>query len=509
MNGLALPRRDWALIGSGAVLLCLAYPPFSLFVPSFLCLVPAIWLLHASRGDPRPLRRRTVQGFWFGLISNGVVLYWLVSALWHFTPLAGLGYALTMIILGLYGALLFGLTNWIVGRTKLSVVVVFPILWTAVEWAVGHQGDIRFPWLGLGTSLTGFPTVVQLADVIGARGITFLLALANAALAVAWLERGNRPRAIRLGAGVLVGLVLAVAYGVVRERTIEMHPVGTVAVLQPDIASAEKWDRGRLDSIARSQLDLAERAMHDASPDLVVWPEAALPIAFSAGWVWPSLVGNLSRAYATPQFVGGFHEEHPSPDVTETFNAAFLFDSLGRWQRYAPYDKRYLVPVTERVPFLPPTWFNKVAYFNGLTPGRASPVFDVRIGRFGALICYESAFEDLSRQYRREGADFLLNITNDAWFGRTSAPYQHAAHLVMRAIENRVGIARAANTGVSEFVDPLGRTYDRTPLYTMTFRADTVWTTTDRTVYTRLGDWVGFTVLVLSGALVAFAWSRR
>jgi len=507
VRALALPRRDWVLIGSGAALLCLAYPPFNLFLPSFLCLVPAVWLLRASVDDPRPLRRRVVQGFWFGLISNSVVLYWMVSALWHFTPLAGLGYSLSMIILGLYSALLFGLVGWIDSRTKLGLVVVFPILWTAIEWIVGHQGDIRFPWLGLGTSLTGFPTVVQIADVIGARGITYLLACANTALAVAWLERSHRRRAIRLVAGVVLGVAIAVAYGVVRERTLDVLPLGTVAVLQPNVA--DKWEPGTLVSIGSGELELAERAMNDASPDLVVWPEAALPVAFDPHSYWPQVIGDLSATHATPQFVGAFHVVRRTTDDSETFNSGFLFDSLGHWQEYPAYDKRYLVPVTERVPFLPPSWFNKLDYFGGLTSGKSSPVYDVGIGRFGVLICYESAFEDFSRVYRSEGADFILNITNDAWFGRTSAPYQHAAHLVMRAIENRVGIARAANTGISEFVDPLGRTYDRTPLYTLTFRADSLWTTDARTVYTRLGDWVGLSVLVLSGALVAFAWKWK
>jgi apolipoprotein N-acyltransferase len=130
-------------------------------------------------------------------------------------------------------------------------------------------------------------------------------------------------------------------------------------------------------------------------------------------------------------------------------------------------------------------------------------------GRFGVLICYESAFEDLARRYRRDGADFLANITNDAWFGRTAAPYQHAAHLVMRAIETRMGVARAANTGISEYVDPLGRSYDRTPLEVQRVEADTVWTTSGRTIYVRLGDWVGLLSLVGSAALCVAALARR
>src|SRR5207245_10704634 len=127
-----------------------------------------------------------------------------------------------------------------------------------------------------------------------------------------------------------------------------------------------------------------------------------------------------------------------------------------------------VVPWVERVPLVPWSWFRRVPgrarWSGGFAPGRDLPVYGTGIGRFGVLICYESAFEDLPRGYRRAGADFLVNITNDAWFGRSAGPYQHASHLVLRAIETRLGIARAANDGISEFVDPLGGTHERTGL---------------------------------------------
>ena len=125
------------------------------------------------------------------------------------------------------------------------------------------------------------------------------------------------------------------------------------------------------------------------------------------------------------------------------------------------------------------------------------------------LICYESAFEDLGRRYRRGGADFLVNITNDSWYGRTAAPYQHAAHLVMRAIETRMGIARSASTGISQFVDPLGYTHLSTPLFTERIVTAAVLTTDARTLYVRLGDWVGMLVLVGTAACLAALYVRR
>ena len=193
----------------------------------------------------------------------------------------------------------------------------------------------------------------------------------------------------------------------------------------------------------------------------------------------------------------------------DTYNAAFFFDATGSDASWPSYRKKYLVPIVERVPFVNPRWFGNLKWFGGFGHGDRFPVYRFAEGGFGVVICYESAFEDLARRYRADGADFLVNITNDAWFGRTAAPYQHAAHLVMRAIETRMGVARAANTGISEFLDPLGYTHLRTPLEVQRVEADTVWTTAGRTPYVRLGDWVGILVLVGTGALVAAGLVRR
>lgn len=508
LTGLALPRGDWPLVAAGALLLVLAYPPFHLLVPSFVCVIPVVWLLHAGQRDARPVRRHLVQGLWYGLLSQGLVLYWMIVALWHFTRLSAAGYAVTVLILALYNALLFALTGWVTRRTKLSVVVVLPLLWTAVEWCIGHQGDIRFPWLGLGTSLTGYPTLVQIADVIGARGVTFLLVLVNAALATAWLDR-KRPRAVLRLVAVGLGVVLALAYGRWRERTTPVRPVGTVALVQPNVGFHEKWDADLAQGIFGDLLRLSSDAFAAGRPALVLWPEAAVPVWFPYP-PWERQIGALAREHHTPFLVGAVDSQRYGPGRLDLdyWNAAFLFDSTGSRAGQPVYHKHYLVPITERVPFVNPRWFN-LPFFGGFAVGEPGALFTVGIGRFGVIICYESAFEDLARRYRSMGADFLVNITNDAWFGETSAPRQHLAHLVMRAIENRVGIARAANTGISGFVDPLGRIYDRSRLGERRFVLGELVTSDARTLYARLGDWVGLLSLVGTVMVLGFAWWRR
>ncbi|UCD25567.1 MAG: apolipoprotein N-acyltransferase [Gemmatimonadota bacterium] len=521
MKALALPKGDWLLIVASSALLTIAYPPFHLFLPSFICLIPAIWLLQDGLNDPRPLRRSLVQGFWFGLISNGFVIHWMVVALWRFTQLSVLGYLATITILAGYAAVLFALVGWMLRKAKISILISFPVLWTAMQWAIAHQGDIRFPWMGLGSSLTHYTTFVQIADVIGARGVTFLLVLANTALALAIRERGNRPRAVKLVSGVAVGMIVMVAYGVVRERTLETRALGRVSVIQPNVQWSEKNDSALQDSIMRATLELSRQAVEQTDPDLLVWPESAVPSYFHMYPRWEDAVRLHARENGIPLVTGGVHVVWgDSPDDYEYYNSAFLFDTAGAGKygyRFEPgvvqeypypvYHKRYLVPIVERVPFLNPRWFN-LRWFGGFGVGDPGPVFETDIGRFGILICYESIFEDLSRRYRREGTDFILNITNDAWYGETAAPHQHAAHLVMRAIENRIGIARAANSGISEFVDPLGREHNRTRLSTRAFASDMVMTTDVIPLYTRLGDWVGLLSVLLTLGLVGYTWRQ-
>ncbi len=444
--------RAAALTTLGALALLASYAPFRLPPLSFVAIIPAVLLL-LDAATPRAAFRR---GFWYGVASFGLVLYWMVVALWHFTAFAALGYLATIAILGLLTGLLF----WFVARVRLALpavplALVFPLGWTALEWIIGHLGDIRFPWLGLGTSLSDAPVLAQWADLAGARGITLWLAWCNVSLVEAW-DVGSGAvgarRWRRLGT-VLATVVLAWGYGAWRMRT---------------LPTRRAWD----DSIAR-----------------------------------------LVRESHTPILVGAEHVEWLTGGAYRTYNAAFFYDSTGAWRRWPVYEKHYLVPVVERVPFVPVSWFRRMPglgrWSGGFGRGRDLPVYATGIGRFGVLICYESAFEDLPRGYRRAGADFLVNITNDAWFGRTAAPYQHASHLVLRAIETRMGVARAANSGVSEVVDPLGRVSNATELDQEAIVGATLRTSDVRTLYVRLGDWVGaLSVIGTAGLGLALIWLR-
>jgi len=288
--------------------------------------------------------------------------------------------------------------------------------------------------------------------------------------------------------------------------------LGVIGMVQPNVGFREKWDPAREDSIMRGLLAASQRLESHSGLDLLVWPEAAVPGFFVDHPQWDAAVAALAKERHVPILAGGLDAEFDGPRLSDYFNAAFFYDSTGSRAPYPVYHKHYLVPIVERVPFIPPRWVH-LRWFGGFGKGHGFPVYAAAGGRFGVMICYESAFEDLARDYRRHGADFLVNITNDAWFGRTSAPAQHASHLVLRAIETRSGVARAGNSGITEFVDPLGHAYSATELNVEAAVAGHLRTSDVTTVYVRWGDWVGacsvLGTLCLAGMLALRRQSTR
>ncbi len=512
-------RRAWLLVALGALGLAASYPPFPLPVLSFVAIAPAVLLIRRAVGARAP-GWAFRWGFRYGLAAQGLLLYWMIVALWHFTPLSALGYLATVLILGLFTGTVF----WFVTRVRLRLPaaplwVVLPLAWTTFEWAVGHLGDASFPWLGLGTSLADAPILVQWADLAGARGATLWVAWANVMIVEAFVGKGDGGRGqgtavVGALAPVVVSLVLVLGYGIWRVRTLPLREVGVVGMIQPNEGFREKWDPAHRDSVVAKLMGMSRQALALARPGLIIWPEAAIPEFLWWHPDWETGIATLARETHTPILAGTLHAAPGWRQGDPYYNAALFIDSTGDWRSSPAYGKRYLVPVVERVPFVPVRVFRAVPglarWSGGFSAGRELPVYAAGFGKFGVVICFESAFEDLARRYRRAGADFLVNITNDAWFGRTSAPHQHASHLVLRAIETRMGIARAANSGISEFVDPRGWAYAASRLDTQAVVADRLRTSDVIPLYVRWGDWVGNLVVIatlgLAGALLVQRW---
>lgn len=513
-------RRLAFLVALGAILLTASYPPFPFPPLSFIAVVPAVMLVREAIAAANP-RLAFRWGWWYGLICNALVLYWMIVALWHFTPFSALGYLATIAILGLLTGVMF----WFIVRIRLTAPRVplwlaFPVAWTALEWLVGHLGDVSFPWLGLGTSLADAPILVQWADIAGARGVTVWVAWVNVVMVDAFLGKGEEGRGTGKAIAqslVPVGLsiILALGYGGWRMKTLPIRDVGVVGLVQPNEGFREKWDPAHADSVVAKLIAQSRQLLAGSPrPQLIIWPEAAIPDFLWRRPDWEADITSLAREARVPIFIGSVHADPSWRSQAEPYyNAAFLVDSGGAWRNSPVYAKHYLVPITERVPFVPVRVFRAIPglarWSGGFSPGREEPVFQTPVGAFGVLICYESAFEDLPRTYRAKGANFLVNITNDAWFGRTSAPRQHASHLVLRAIESRMGVARAANSGISEFVDPLGRAYSQTRLNEDAVVSDVLRTSDVIPLYVRLGDWVGMLIVILTLGGIALLIQRR
>ncbi|MBI4538350.1 MAG: apolipoprotein N-acyltransferase [Gemmatimonadetes bacterium] len=497
-----------------AVLLFLSFPPLHLVLPPFVGLVPFTVFLHGLAPGGEGARAALRTGFFMGAVYFALLLYWMVAALIWFTPLAIPAYLGAVLLLSLLMAAFAWAFHRGVHQAALPVSLALPVFWTAAEWFRAHWGDLAFPWLGLGHALTGYPELVGIAEVVGARGVTFWIALVNGLVAslVLALRAGRTPRqALAVLAFVLL---LPPAWGVWRARTLELVPAARAAVVQPNIPEHIKLDRETALDSTLKVLDGLMPRIEPGSVDLVIWPEVTLPelLAYPRGAAVLEQVRAHAERVGVPILTGALGYEFREDGSGAPYNSAFVVTPEGLTA--FRYDKHFLVPFVERVPFIDPRWLPQFEYFGTFGEGKGWPLAEAGSARYGVLICYESSFPQASRQYRLAGADFLVNITNDAWYGRepwyarTIALWQHPAHMVMRAIEHRVGVARAANTGISLFVDPVGRTYEETRLFDATLRTGTVYTTRVTTLYTRLGDVLGTGSAVLAALVLVWARTR-
>ena len=500
---------------ASAALFLISFPPFRLLVPAFLTLIPVTIAVARKIDAGQPVRYSFRLGFWFGAIAYGITLYWIAIALAIYTKLSFLGYIGAVLVMAPVVGVTIAALHAARRVTGWPFALLLPVVWTASELFINYMSDLAFPWLPLGLATARFSTIAQLADLSGVRGVSFWIAATSGLLVDAWLTRAQR-RALLVRLGAVVGVAaLVVAYGSWRARSIVLQPLASIAIVQPNIPQEEKWQADNRDRIVGILASLTREGLRAGNPQLVVWPEVALPGYLVQNPEWADTLRSISSASRTPILFGVLDVEF-EPALTpgaeqeyEVFNAAMTTDSTGVLAPQGPYRKEFLVPVVERVPFLDPDWFKGLKYFGGFGRGEDQPPFRYAFGDAGILICYESIFPQLSREYRRNGAEILVNITNDAWFGRSIAPHQHEAHLAFRAIENRVGIVRSANTGISGYIDPLGRFHGETALETSASRTYQVHTTSATTLFLRVGDWVSVGSLLATIGLVVLSRVRR
>jgi apolipoprotein N-acyltransferase len=511
--------RPRAIALLSGVLFALAFPPLPLAGLAFVCMAPLAVLVAQSADSGGRAGVSARLGAWFTVTAFGLSLYWIAVALSIFTSLAFLAYFATIVGMTLLVAATTATLHVARRIIRWPMGVLLPVTWVTLEIVLQYLSDLAFPWFPLGLAVATHPTLAQAADVSGVHGLSVWIAATNGLLADAWLQwRGGgdkspAPRRAAVRVALAAALAAAVwAYGTWRLRTVPLQSLARVGIVQPDISEDEKMQTAMRNRFIEPLAALTRQQEAAAMPRLVVWPETALPDFLINHPSWSDSLRALARTGHAPILFGliDYTVTGSGPSDFDYYNAATVVDTSGRISVEPPYHKVYLVPIVERVPFLNPRWFTGqqhlqalLRYFGGFGRGTSAVPFTFAFGKVGVLICYESIFPQQSRAFRRAGADLIVNITNDAWFGRSLAPYQHEAHLRLRAIENRVGIVRAANTGISEYIDPLGRPHGATALFVAADPVFDAQTTTIRPLSVQLGDWIGSACVVLTATVLA------
>lgn len=456
--------------------------------------------------------RSPVAAFLAGLVTGAVffggTVYWIPRVMSQYGGLPPLTSWVVHLLLVAYLALfpaLFALGVWVVlRRFGLFGLYAAPALWVTTELGRLYLFT-GFPWELLGYSQTPVLPVAQLASVVGVLGLSFLVMLVNTTVVVATMVAGRR----RLVATAATAGLLLVIWGLGSWRLqasslLDHGEPLRVAALQGNIAQDEKWDPKSSERILATYLNLTRAAAADGA-SLIVWPEAATPFPFEAD---PRRAASI-RAVARDT---GAHLLFGTTDITHAgavryYNAAVMVDEMGA--TVGTYYKHHLVPFGEYVPLRRALFFvsplvETVGDFSA-GPGPRTLKFGERM--VSTAICYEIIYPDLVRGFVTRGSRLLTTVTNDAWYGRSAAPFQHFQQATMRAIEQGRFLVRAANTGISGVIDPYGRVVARTPLFEEHYLTADVRLIDARTVYSHLGDVLAYACFVVSILMVGI--SRR
>jgi apolipoprotein N-acyltransferase len=503
-----LRRVDIAIVAAviAGVALASAFPRPDFYPVAWIALVPLIVFME---------RRPFVSGFTAGVAFFAPVLYWLNIVMTSYGGLQPIFSLLAYLFLIVYLSLYFGLATWLSCLLKLKLKLPFlltmPLLWVALEYLRGSLLT-GFPWALLGYSQQNFSAAIQSADVTGVYGVSFLLVAVNCALA--WIVSEPDKKWSWLGAAaVLLMTVTHVGYGVwMNSHALDVRSESLrVSLIQGDIDQSQKWVPENRQATVDKYEKLSQQALQDPV-DLLIWPEAATPFFLQDETDFAQQVRSIPGQMETSLLLGSPAYQRLEDGRYKYFNSAFLLQE-GK-QEGERSDKIHLVPFGEYVPLGQLlTFINKMVVGVGdFSPGRVKPLI-LNDDPIGTLICYEVIFPELARDYVRKGSKLLVNLTNDAWFGRSSAPYQHLAMSRFRAIENRIWLARAANTGISAFIAPSGRVVSAGPIFQPLHLTETVGLGAEETFYTRFGDIFAFFCLAASGlfitALLIQRWLRR
>ncbi len=480
------------------VLVALSFPRHGLGCAAWVAYVPLIAFVFLSATSPRAFW----GGFVAGFIAAFSLLLWIPEVLIRYggmsPALASAAYTSMAVALACFPAAACALAKYAMRRGGSAFFLLLPFFWVVFEYALSLFPFGGLPWILAGYSQSGYGPVLQIADVTGIYGVSFLILASGTALVWLVCSRGSRKAA---WAPVLAAVLLtggALAYG---RRSLEkwnaVPAAFRVAMLQGNI-SADDPESAVAAMFRTGYVRMAD-TLQPGEADLLVLPESPSPASFEVDDAYRRTFEALSGRYAFGLIYNGIRYEE-TPQGSEYFNSAVF---LGRGGApTAVYDKIHLVPFGEYIPLARILSFAETITRDA---GHFSPGRDIRVADLGghpanAVICFEAVFPDLVRRFVRKGSRLIVNLTNDAWYGDSAAPYQHLAIARVRAVENRRYLLRATNSGISAIVEPSGRIQTATGLFREDVCRGSFGFVEAQTFYTRYGD-----VFVFLCAIIAFA----
>ncbi len=500
-------RHGIAACCVSVVLLVVALPGGGGLWP-LLAFASVPFLVCVNRGSRR---QAFFFGLFFGTVHFLVQLYWIVFVIGHYGGLPLYFSVPALLLLCLYLAVYFVIFAILVRRfvarfSPFLCLWLIPAAWVAMDYlrAVVFSG---FPWMDLGYGTADVSLLLQSADLWGHYGLTFIIVLLNTFFALLLLYKKELQGRTAMVVSLVLLLMVTGSYSAWRMQSVELQLTNAaflnVGVVQGNIDQGEKWNPARQGATVKAYLEQSSVLMRSTIvPDLLLWPETALPF-YPLGHPLLSPISRFLQDEQVMLLTGSpwYERDLLSGDGIKLYNSSLLFNTYG--SIVGRTSKNHLVPFGEYVPlkkflpFIAPL----VEGVGDFIPGDVVDPLACKNSRIGVLICFESIFPDISRKWVDTGANLLVNITNDAWYGKSSAPYQTLAMTRLRAVETRRTIVRSANTGFSAFIDPLGRTQEESPLFVNWQRVERVALMEQRTVFVRGG--FAFPLLCLTFSLIA------
>jgi apolipoprotein N-acyltransferase len=477
------------LAALSAVLLALAYQPFSIGVLSFVALVPVTTALLGRSDSPGTCFK---GGYSFGFIFWLCHMYWMVNLApgssitvpWLLVPALVLlaGY------LAVYPGLFFMLHARLSRASRLASILVGTSLWFLIALFPSNR-EMGIPFAAIGYSLSRTPALAQTAAVVGVFGLGAMIVAVN----LIWSHAAVARRMTVKLALFLLGATVFAANAFYGERLVESYSDdretdgSRVAIVQPNVDLELKWQATFTDSTFRL-IDRLTREACESGPDIVIFPETAAPVYINHDLAYRQRLADLAAEMGVPIFIGFLDGRYDGPDnELNVYNSSGIFYPEGG---LAQYDKTHLLPFGEAIPL---AW--KFRALRKLTFGQANfqPGSTVEpvpspIGGLGPLVCFESIFPGISRRFVKQGAGVLVNITNDGWFSGTPGPYQQSDMAILRTVENRRYLLRSANNGVTMVVDPAGRITSSLEQNREAILVEDIVQLYENTIYTRFGD---------------------